>query len=246
VKIRYRILKFRSIYNRILKALKYFIFTLGLIFIILITLSFTSLPFWGIYRLAVSESDYNFTPETIVLMGGSGMPGETALMRTYYTADLAKKYPKAAIIIALPDNLQDSNSHLKRMEQELRVRSVKSKILFEYKGTNTRLQALNIKDILKSNLNQKIVVVSSPSHMYRAIKSFKKLGFLYVGGSPTFENDLSQSLDVDSDNLGGHKLLSNIAESSQVRYQFWNHLKYEIVLLREYVAIVYYKLQAWI
>jgi len=38
----------------------------------------------------------------IVLMGGSGMPGKSALMRTYYTAEAAHAHPDARVIIALP------------------------------------------------------------------------------------------------------------------------------------------------
>ena len=219
----------------------------GISFIILIALSFTSAPYWGIYHLAVSESNYNFEPDVIVIMGGAGMPSKTALIRTFYAAEISKKHKTAKIIIALPDELNDSLSHILRMKNELIIRGVKAKILFESKGNNTRSQVLNIGKILKQDFSKKILIVSSPEHMYRTIKTFKKIGFENIGGLPAFEIDISSSLLLfNSKEIGGKALLPDLGNSFQLRYQFWNHLKYEITLAREYTAILYYKVQSWI
>lgn len=232
--------------KRFAKTLKFILLSLGGIFILMISLSFTTLPFWGIYHLGVSQSSFDYKPDFIILLGGSGMPSKSALQRTYYTAQLSKIFPNAPIIIALPDLLKDSANNLEMMKMELQMRSVTADIIFEPEGTNTRAQALNIKHLLKDHLQNKLVIVSAPEHIYRSIKCFKKLGFQDVGGYPAFEKDLEHSLDFDSKKIGGRPFVPDIGQNSQLRYQFWNHLKYEITLLREYFAISYYKINGWI
>jgi len=236
----------KQIIGRVKKWLKLLIYSLGFIFLLLLIISFTSLPYWGIYHLAVSESEYSFRPDYIVVMGGSGMPSQTALIRTYHAAQFLESYPNIPVIIALPDNTNENSSHLKKMEKELRIRGVESKVIFENKGTNTRAQALLIKELLGDSVDAKLLVVSSPEHIYRTVKSFKKIGFESVGAIPAFEKDLEVSLDFDAKKLGGKDYMLDVGASNQLRYQFWNHLKYEIILLREYSAIAYYKLQGWI
>ncbi len=236
----------KQIIGRVKKWLKLLIYSLGFIFLLLLIISFTSLPYWGIYHLAVSESEYSFRPDYIVVMGGSGMPSQTALIRTYHAAQFLESYPNIPVIIALPDNTNENSSHLKKMEKELRIRGVESKVIFENKGTNTRAQALLIKELLGDSVDAKLLVVSSPEHIYRTVKSFEKIGFESVEAIPAFEKDLEVSLDFDAKKLGGKDYMLDVGASNQLRYQFWNHLKYEIILLREYSAIAYYKLQGWI
>ena len=236
-----------KIYIKLISFSRTIVLVSGVSFILLLAISFTSVPYWGIYNLAVSESNFNFDPDVIVVMGGGGMPSQSALIRTYYAAHISDVYPDASIIIALPSEPNDSLGHLFKMKKELRIRGVHSNILYEPKGGNTRSQALNIRTILNQDLSKNILIVSSPEHMYRAIKSFKKVGFENVGGIPSFEKDIPDSLFIfQSDKLGGKVLVPDVGYSNQLRYQFWNHLKYEIILAREYTAILYYKLQSWI
>lgn len=240
------IIYIKSIIGKAKKWLKLLVYSFGFIFLLLLIISFTSLPYWGIYHLGVSESEFNYKPDYIVVMGGSGMPSQTALIRTYHAAQFLESQPNIPVIIALPDNINDNSSHLKKMENELRIRGVESKVIFENKGTNTRAQVLLIKELLGGSVDAKLLVVSSPEHIYRTVKSFKKIGFDNVGALPAFEKDLELSLDFDTEELGGKAYLLDVGDKSQLRYQFWNHLKYEIILLREYSAIAYYKLQGWI
>jgi uncharacterized SAM-binding protein YcdF (DUF218 family) len=225
---------------------KYMFFTLGLLFTIMLILSFTTWPYWRIYDLATCESEYDFTPDIIVVMGGSGMPSKSALIRTYHAAKLAKEFPASEVLIALPDSLQKEESPLYKMKNELKLRGVKNTISFESKGTNTRSQSINIWKDLSQNKQAKLLIVSAPEHMYRSIKSFKKVGFKQVGGHPAFESDLQVSLDYDSKKIGGNKNIPDIGKNKQLRYQFWNHLIYEVELAREYFAIFYYYLNDWI
>ena len=39
---------------------------------------------------------------------------------------------------------------------------------------------------------------------------------------------------------------SGMTDELQYRYQFWNHLKYQVICWREYLAISYYKVRGWI
>jgi hypothetical protein len=149
------------------------------------------------------------------------------------------------VIIALPDTAMEADGPLLQMKKELRLRKVNNDVLFENCGTNTRSQALNIKKLFSIE-KKNIVIVSAPEHVYRSILSFKKIGFENVGGLPAFETDLKCSLDYCSKTIGGKTLVPDIGESTQLRYQFWNHLQYEILLLREYAAIAYYKMNSWI
>ena len=210
-------------------------------------LSFTTLPFWGVYRLSRAGSDFDFTPDYIVLMGGSGMPGKTSLIRAYFTARLFKKYPNSSVIIALPDDTTKANHQLLRVKNELILRGVDSSaIVYEPSGKNTRAQVLNMNKSIIKKVESKILVVTAPEHVYRTIRSFRKLGYRNLGSWPCFENNIQVSLNYQSEKLGGRKLVPDVGESKQLRYQFWNHLKYEITLLREYIAISYYKMQGWI
>ncbi len=233
-----------KLWNLARNSFKVFLYGSGAFFLLMLIISFTTLPFWGIYQLGIFQSNHSSKPDVIVVMGGSGMPSQTALIRTYYAAQISSKYPLVPIIIALPDNLISNNSPLKQMEKELRMRGVRSEVIFENKGTNTRGQALNIKKMLGKD--KSLLIVSSPEHIYRSVQSFKKLGFSKVTSCAAFEKDLNQKLIFNSEQLGGKSYMPEIGESNQLRYQFWNHLVYEIILLREYTAILYYKMQAWI
>jgi len=240
------LINIKSIIEKAQKGFRILIYGFGLVFLLLLIISFTSLPYWGIYHLGISGAKNNFKPDYLVIMGGSGMPSQTALIRTYHAAQFLKSQPNIPVIIALPDDVSTESSHLKKMENELRIRGVESSVSFENKGTNTRAQALLIKELLNGNTDAKLLIVSSPEHIYRTVKCFKKIGFGKVAALPAFEKDLEPSLMFNSKALGGKGYILDVGESNQLRYQFWNHLKYEITLIREYSAILYYKLQGWI
>ena len=83
--------------------------------------------------------------------------------------------------------------------------------------------------------------------MRRAVLVFKKAGFKNVNALPAFENALEADLFFKDEDLGGNKLpVPEIGNHTSVRYQFWNHLKYEILIAREMAALGYYRLRGWI
>lgn len=222
------------------------IFTIaGFFFFCCLLLSLTSLPFWGYYWLGTSESELSSEPKFIILLGGGGMPSESNLMRSWYTVQAAEEFPNVPIIIAMPGEINDSLSTPRLMEKELKNRLITNLILFEAEGTNTRAQALNCQRLVK--MQTPVLLVTSPEHMRRAVLCFKKVGFKNVNALPAFENAVEADLKFNDDQLGGNAMfIPNVGKSIQVRYQIWNHLKYEILIAREFLALTYYKLRAWI
>ncbi len=177
------------------------------------------------------------------------MPSESNLMRCYTTSQVALTYSSADIIIALPKDstVQLYSSALYAMKSELICRGIDSaRIILEPLGHNTREQALEIlgKTI---QLNEPTLIVTSPEHMYRSLLTFRKVGLTHVGGVAAFEKALESELTYNSRRLGGRKLpVPEIGDELQLRYQFWNHLKYQVICYREYAALLYYHLKDWI
>ena len=234
----------KSIY--FLRLLRNLFVLIGILFSICVLLALTTAPFWGYHWLGTSKSEINQEPQFIVLLGGGGMPSQSALMRSWYVEKAAISFPDATVIIAMPGTLEDSLSTPQLMKKELGIRGISSsKIRFENEGTNTRAQALNCQRLVK--MQTPILLVTSPEHMRRAVLCFRKAGFERVNALPAFENAVEADLSFDDDKLGGNKtFVPDVGESINMRYQLWNHLKYEILIAREMVALTYYKIRGWI
>jgi uncharacterized SAM-binding protein YcdF (DUF218 family) len=248
------------------KILKRFFITFGCITFLMFILAFTSAPFWIWYSLSIAKSGINRPPEYIVVMGGGAMPGGSAMIRTWYGAKAGMTFPKSK-------NMDDSLSTLRQMIRELELRGIPAdRIIPEDSGTNTRSQALNVftkitnyglritdssshvprptsfvlRHASRVTRHSSLLIVSSPEHIYRAVKSFRKAGFLKVDGLPAFEPDIEGDISFNSGKLGGRKWIPDIGKSIYLRYKFWSQMKYELLVLREYFAIAYYWLNGWI
>lgn len=236
-----------SNYIELLKRItKWSLLSLGSLFLIIIILAFTEQPFWWYYNLGKSNSTYRFKPETFILLGGAGMPSESNLIRAYYTVEMSKKHPNSNIIIALPEDSIEEISSLFRLRRYLIENGVDStRISTENQGKNTRQQALNILKLFPQINKRKTVIITSPEHMYRSIACFKKLNFNALGGEPCFENAMETNILYDDNDLEGRKNDLIIGKNIQLRYQFWNHLKYQVLVYREFTAFLYYKIRGW-
>lgn len=229
------------------KSLRILLIFLGSILLIMLVLSFTSLPFWADYHLGVSADPLTDDPEVIVVLGGSGMPSQNGLIRCYYGAEAAIKYPEAKIIIALPGDTLDYTSSIKLMAKELVIRGVdSSRIIFENEGTNTRWEALNVKHRFYPNSAPSLLLITSPSHMFRSVKTFQKVGFKHVGGQASFGMAIEGELAFNSDDLGGSQQIPEIGGQLNLRYKIWTRMHIQISVMREYMAIAYYWLMGWI
>lgn len=229
-----------------LRLLRRILVAIGIFFTICVLIAFTSAPYWAYHWLGTSMSELKWKPEVIIQLGGGGMPSQSNLMRSWYTGKAAQSFPEAKVIIAMPGELSDSTGTPLKMKEELLVRGIESgRILFENEGTNTRSQALNCKGLVK--MQAPILLITSPEHMRRAILCFQKAGFEKVNAIPAFENAAEADFRFKDDELGGNKtLVPDVGQNTNVRYQVWNHLKYEILVAREMLALAYYKLRGWI
>jgi len=240
------LIKALKIFQRILRVC---LLSFGIFFLIALFLSFTTLPYWGYYWLGTSKSVISGKPAYIILLGGGGMPSESSLMRAYFVHRAAVESPESRIVISIPGNPADSLSTARMVAAELIRKGIASeRILYEQTATNTRSEALQLirfnQDILT---NQPVLLVTSPEHMRRSVLVFRKAGFTQVSALPTFENAIEADLFFDDDRLGGKKtIIPDIGNHTSVRYQFWNHLKYEILIARELAALSYYWLRGWI
>jgi hypothetical protein len=197
------------------------------------------------YDLSLSETKLTSPPEYIVVMSGGGIPSESGLMRTYKTAEVANVYTDAKVIVTMPGDTADTNASCYLMKQEIVLRGVNpNRIIFENIGTNTRSQAQEVQKIIKTNAP--VLLITSPEHIYRSIKCLNKVGLTNVSGEPSWAQEMEASFLFDDEKLGGNNVIPNIGNNIQLRYQFWNHLGYQIRVYREYLAIAFYKLKGWI
>lgn len=209
--------------------------------VVFILLALTELPYWAYYHLAALDDKLTETPDYIVVMGSDGMPSPSGLLCTYYGVEMANKYPRAKIILALPYNEKDSTRQLKLMAKEFVVKGIDSnRIVFEPNGYNTKSQADQVAKIVADS-DRPIMIVSRPEHMYRCLATFRKAGLNNVGGKPSFE------FPSDEDKLKSEDEESDWAERSLIlRYNIWSYMQYEIKVLREYTAISFYWFKGWI
>ncbi len=229
-----------------LRILRKIFVTIGILFLACVILALTEQPFWAYHWLGTSKSELKWKPEFIILLGGGGMPSESNLMRSWFTAKAAKSFPNAKVVIAIPGEISDSLSTPQLVKRELFLRGIPpEKIMFENDANNTRAQALNCQRIIK--MQTPVLLVTSPEHMRRAVLCFQKAGFEKVNALPAFENALETDLTFNDDELGGNKtFMPDVGKSINMRYQLWNHMKYEILVVREVFALTYYKLRGWI
>jgi uncharacterized SAM-binding protein YcdF (DUF218 family) len=239
----------QNLFHRAWKLFRAALAGFGILFLIMLILSFTTLPFWGYYWLGTSQSAISGKPEYIVLLGGGGMPSESNLMRAFYVFRAASQSPDSKIILSIPGDPADPNCTARLVADELIIKGIDpQRIMYEQLGTNTRSQALQLQTFKSEPLTDKsLLIVTSPEHMRRAVLVFRKAGFTHLSALPAFENALEADLIFKDDELGGNKLpVPDIGNNTSLRYQFWNHLKYEILIAREMVALGYYWLKGWI
>ena len=228
-----------------IRILKRFFITIGCITFISLLLCFTPAPFWAWYYFATSKSSLNRPPDYIVTMGGGGMPSEQGLMRIWYTAKVANRFPKAKVIISLPGDTLNPKGTLHGLKNELVLHGIApGRIIFENRGTSTRGEAFYIFRRLAGKAA--VCVVSSPEHIRRSVLAFRKAGFTRVDGVPAFASEVKANFFFDEQRLGGRRWVPDIGKNLAVRYTFWTQLKYEELVIRETLALFYYKLNGWI
>ena len=234
--------------SKLFRIFRNILIVLGIINFILVIFAFTSGPFWIYYWLGTSNIKSYENTEYFILLGGGGMPEESNLMRSYFAATIAKEIPEAKIIIALPGDTGDVSSSINILARELITRGITSgRIIFEAEGTNTRAQALHISGFDIPDIKEKhLTIITSPEHIKRSVLTFKKIGFSRSNGYPAFHRAIESDIKYENKDIGGKKYLPDVGNNVAIRYRFWTHLKYEILIMREFLALFYYKLNGWI
>lgn len=224
-------------------VIKWVFITLGIILAAAIILSFTDLPYYAYHHLGTVNSSMSDRPDVIVVLGGSGMPSPDGLIRAYYASESANEFESAEIVIALPYNEKDSLYQLNLMAHELIIRGVDSlRIKYEPFGFNTHSQAIHVASMFADWEPKPVVLlITSPEHMYRSVRSFIKAGFVKVGGIAAFERPSDEGMLKDRDKSKDTRI-----KQLSLRYNMWSYLKYELLVLREYMAIIYYKMKGWV
>lgn len=223
------------------KTIKVFFFTLGGLFLVMIVLAFTSIPFWAYYRLGQNpDGEIRLThPHCVVMFGGAGMPSEDNLMRLYHTAALARHFEVPVVLVHPEDSLCQIE-----MTRLLRQGGIDS-ILYMTEGANTRSQAVELLAAYPELVEKQLIVVTSPEHIKRTVKCLNKVGFRNVIGKAAFPATVDFDLSLKKQKLGGNEAIPSV-ESVKMRYTFFNYLKLEITCVREYFALAYYKIKGWI
>lgn len=225
----------------LIKTIKILFFLFGIIFALMIVLALTSAPFYMYYNLGQNPNkDTQITrPQQIVMFGGAGMPSEDNLMRLYHTAALARQFNVPVMLVHPKDSL--CQAEMTRLLNQGGI----ERISYMTSGTNTRSQCLELKERHPLLINKQLLVVTSPEHVRRTVKSLNKVGFENVIGVAAYPSTVDFDLSLKKQKLGGNEVIPSV-ESVKMRYTFFNYLKLEITCVREHLALAYYRIKGWI
>ena len=220
---------------------------------------FTNLP-WRAYRaLARVPATAAGAPSHILVMGGSGIPGESGLCRTFFGAEAARRHPRAEVLLALPLATNESFASRAYVD-ELRLRGVAARRLRVLAGgRNTREQALRLAETLADAPRPAhVLIVTDPYHVRRTAACVRKAAAerqldVQVSALPVFQLSIDDPLDFRAAELDApgpapavRAAVPDVGAALRFRYDVWNNLGYVVDVLREATALVYYRSRGWI
>lgn len=222
----------------------------GAVSLVLLGLAFTPIPGRIYHWLAAQEYRPEAAPDVIVLVGGTGIPSGPGLLRAYYTAELALRYPQARVIVCQTADPEDPDSDLVRVRGELELRGVPAgRVVSEPRGRNTREQALRVAELLGSEASRvNVVVVTSAFHVRRTVLAFRRAGISRTWGVAAYDTMRPVELGYEAGELGGEAvpLAPDVGENLFLRYGLWRNLHCEIYVAAELCGLLYYRLRGWI
>lgn len=230
--------------RRLGKCIKTILMVIGMMSLITLVLALTPAPFYMHYALGNDpgkETADPFEPNCIVMFGGAGMPSESNLMRLYYTAEYAQRFAVPVVIVHPKDPV--CKAEMTRFLVQSGI--PEHRIQFMEKGSNTRSQVLELAKSDAILMNARLLVITSPEHVRRTVKTMEKAGFAHVRGTAAREATVDFDLSLKGKELQGNKAVPTV-KSTNLRYTFWNYLQLEITCFREYIALGYYKIKGWI
>ena len=227
---------------------------IGAFTLLFLALQFTQLP-WRLYRsLFVIPALSTQSPTHILVMGGSGIPGESGLMRTFYGAEAAQLHPNAEVLVAMPLGASDSEASRGYLD-ELLLRGVPAdRVRILPDGRNTREQAIRMKEYLGEQSSRAVVlVITNPEHIRRTVACLWRVGLTNVATLPAHTLSMDDRLPWKATDLDApgpapmtRSIIPDIGSSLHLRYDFWNNQGYTSQAIREYVGLLYYRLRGWI
>ena len=220
---------------------------------------FTNLPWRSYKSLSVVPDPDPAPPTHILVMGGSGIPGESGLGRTFFGAQAALRNPSAEVLIAMPLGTNESFASRAYVD-ELRLRGVPADhIRVLAGGRNTREQAFRLAEDLAGRSGPlRILVVSDPYHIQRTAacvrKAFADLDReVRLAGLPVFPLSIEDPLEFIAGELdapgpapAARAAIPDIGSSFRFRYNLWANFSYTQAVFREHAAMLYYRLRGWL
>lgn len=229
-------------------ALRHGLAAAGIAFLLALAAACTPLP-RRVYNWLGQAPESSAAPDYIVVLGGGGIPSDSGLIRAYYGAAAAARHPAARVVVALPYEGRLEDSATGRMVDEFVMRGVaRDRMLIESRGRNTHEQAVRTAELVDALPGEaRLLLVTDPEHMRRALLSFRKAGFAQVYGRSAFRKPVEADLTRDDrpDRKLG-RLLPKVGHRMLWRYGFWNNLLYECLCARELAALAYYRCMGWI
>ena len=232
---------------------------LGLLALLFVAAQFTNWP-WRAYRnLSEVPDGVRASPTHLLVMGGSGIPGESGLSRTYYGAQAALQYPQAEVLIALPLGTNESFASRAYCD-ELRLRGVPAeRIRILAGGRNTREQALRLAEVLSARAPPgQVLIVTDPYHIRRTAACIRKAMAdrkqeVRLDGLPVYALSIEDPLELIARDLdsrdpapASRAAVPSLGFSLRCRYDCWNKLGYSFTVVRVYSALLYYRLRGWL
>ena len=249
----------KTVFRFLFRLARAAFFLFGGLALLAVALQFTPYPGRSYRSLSVLPGGGGEPPTHILVMGGSGIPGESGLSRTFFGARAALLHRRAAVLIALPLGTNQSFASRAYVE-ELRLRGVPAKrIQVLDGGRNTREQALRLAERLADRTNAACVwIVTSPDHVRRTAACIRKACAdapfpVRLEALPAFPLSIEDPLEFAAAELDapGHAsaaraVVPDVGSSFVLRYNFWVNVGYSMGALREYAAMGYYRLRGWI
>ena len=242
----------------LLRTVRLSLQTAGVLALIALLLQFTPLP-WRAYKwLSQCPDPSAREPTHILVMGGSGIPGKSGLMRTHYGAEAAALHPGAQLLVAMPLGADESAASRVYLD-ELALRGVPTNRMSVLpQGRNTREQALRLAAHLGNQApHATVLIISCPEHIRRTAAALRKTGVNNLAGLPAFALSIEDPLPWRAAELkklpadstpapAPAQRLPEVGHNMILRYNLWNNLYYTLDSLREAAALAYYRLNNWI
>lgn len=244
----------KTVCRLLVRIVRGILLLLGALALLLAAVQFTPLP-WRLYkRLGEFPAPATRKPTHILVMGGSGIPGESGLMRTYYGAMAAALHPDAELLVALPLGADESVASRAYLD-ELALRGVppgQARLLPG--GRNTREQALCLAAELGSALDTAcVLIVTDPTHVRRTAGCLRRAGVPHLAALPAHPISIEDPLprpgtdpEPPVEPESGPISAAPAGDSFLLlRYGLWNNIGYTFDALREYAALAAYRLRGW-